>query len=65
MRLRECDGCEDQIAERDVPAEVARGRSWVELADSTGWRADACSAACALSVLREHLQEVTELAVVR
>lgn len=65
MRLIECDGCEGQVAERDIPLEVSAGRPWVRLSDSTGWRADACSAACALEVLREHLQEVTELAVVR
>lgn len=65
MRLRECDGCEDQVAERDVHDEAKRGRAWVELADATGWHADACSAGCALAVLTEHLQEVTELAVVR
>lgn len=65
MLLRECDGCEEQIAEHDIPRELALGRAWVSLGDASGWRADACSAACALSVLRDHLQEVTELAVVR
>lgn len=63
MRIRECDGCDDQIAEHDLAR--APGRTWVELADSSGWRADACSAGCALNVLRDHLQEVTDLAVVR
>lgn len=65
MRLRECGCCEDQIAERDMAAEALRGKAWVELADATGWSDDACSAACALAVLREHLQEINELAVVR
>lgn len=63
MRVRECDGCGIRLREYELCSDA--GRPWVELADFHGWRADACSAACALEVLREHLQEVTELAVVR
>lgn len=51
MRLRECDGCEDTIAEHDLARSA--GRTWVGLSDTHGWQADACSAACAdLAVVR-------------
>lgn len=64
MRLRECDACDDQIAESELGH--VGGASWVELSDGAGtWLADACGPVCAQVLMGEHIQAMTELRAVK